>query len=147
MFKKILVATDGSPLSRKAVKCAIGLARTHQAQLLVVNVVSRYPTSYFEGAASLSEEEIASIESRWLQESQGLLDGIAQRANAEGVRATTAAIGSDHVAESLLQAAKKHKCDLMVMASHGRRGIKRLLLGSETQHVLTHSTLPVLVLR
>jgi nucleotide-binding universal stress UspA family protein len=51
------------------------------------------------------------------------------------------------VAESIVAAAKKHKCDLIVMASHGRKGIKRLLLGSETQHVLTHSTLPVLVLR
>ena len=54
---------------------------------------------------------------------------------------------SDLVAESILAAAKKHKCDLIVMASHGRKGIKRLLLGSETQHVLTHGNLPVLVLR
>jgi nucleotide-binding universal stress UspA family protein len=54
---------------------------------------------------------------------------------------------SDHVAESILAAARKHRCDLIVMASHGRRGLARLLLGSETQHVLTHSTVPVLILR
>ena len=51
------------------------------------------------------------------------------------------------MAESIISAAKKHKCDLIVMASHGRKGVKRLLMGSETQHVLTHSTIPVLVLR
>lgn len=147
MFKKILVATDGSTLSRKAVKCAIGMARTHQAELLVVNVVPRYPLSYFEGAASFSAEEIGAIESRWSHEAQNLLEGVAQRANAEGVRTRTAAISGDLVAQALLTAAKKHKCDLIVMASHGRKGIKRLLLGSETQHVLTHSALPVLVLR
>ncbi len=55
----------------------------------------------------------------------------------------TVTVSSDLVAESIVAAAKKHKCDLIVMASHGRKGIKRLLLGSETQHVLTHSTLPV----
>ncbi|MNV41829.1 Universal stress protein family protein [compost metagenome] len=54
---------------------------------------------------------------------------------------------SDLVAEAIISAAKKHKCDLIVMASHGRKGLKRLLLGSETQHVLTHSHIPVLVLR
>lgn len=147
MFKKILVATDGSTLSRKAVKCAIGMARTHQAELLVVNVVPRYPLSYFEGAVAFSAEEIGVIESRWSHEAQDLLDGVAERANAEGVRTRTAAISGDLVAQALLLAAKKHKCDLIVMASHGRKGIKRLLLGSETQHVLTHSALPVLVLR
>ena len=88
------------------------------------------------------------IESRWAHEAQELLDSVAERANAEGVvRTKTVAIGSDLVAQALIQTAKKHKCDLMVMASHGRKGIKRLLLGSETQQVLTHSTLPVLVLR
>ena len=54
---------------------------------------------------------------------------------------------SDKVAESIISAARKHKCDLVVMASHGRKGLQRVLLGSETQHVLTHSSIPVLVLR
>lgn len=147
MFKKILVATDGSALSRKAVKVAIDLARTHQAELLAVTVVPRYPLSYFEGAASFSADEIGAIESRWAHEAQGLLESVAERARAQGVKVRTVAVGSDLVAQALILTAKKHKCDLMVMASHGRKGIKRLLLGSETQQVLTHSTLPVLVLR
>ena len=67
--------------------------------------------------------------------------------SAEGVTVKAVIAKSDLVAEAVISAAKKHKCDLIVMASHGRKGIKRLLLGSETQHVLTHSHIPVLVLR
>jgi nucleotide-binding universal stress UspA family protein len=67
--------------------------------------------------------------------------------SAEGVTVKAVVAKSDLVAEAVISAAKKHKCDLIVMASHGRKGIKRLLLGSETQHVLTHSHIPVLVLR
>jgi nucleotide-binding universal stress UspA family protein len=69
------------------------------------------------------------------------------RRSAEGVTVKAVTAKSDLVAEAVISAAKKHKCDLIVMASHGRKGIKRLLLGSETQHVLTHSHIPVLVLR
>ena len=147
MFKKILVATDGSVLSRKAVNCALSMARIHEAELLVVHVVPRYPTSYFEGAVTFSADEVGVIESRWAHEAQHLLNGIAERAVAAGIKTRTVALSSDLVAQSLLRAAKKHKCDLIVMASHGRKGIKRLLLGSETHQVLTHSNLPVLVLR
>ena len=147
MFKKILVATDGSVLSRKAVSCALSMARVHQAELLVVHVVPRYPVSYFEGAATFSAEEVGAIESRWAHEAQHLLGGIVERAVAAGIKTKAVALSSDLVAQALLQAARKHKCDLIVMASHGRKGIKRLLLGSETQQVLAHSSLPVLVLR
>lgn len=147
MFKRILVATDGSALSKKAVNYAVELARIHHAELLAINVVPRYPTSYFAGAATFSADEVGAIESRWAHEAQHLLNDIAERANAAGIKTKTAALSSDLVAQSLLLAAKKHKCDLIVMASHGRKGIKRLLLGSETQQVLTHSELPVLVLR
>jgi nucleotide-binding universal stress UspA family protein len=68
-------------------------------------------------------------------------------AQAKGVTAKAVVVKSDVVSDALIAAAKKHKADLIVMASHGRRGIKRLLLGSETQQVLTHANLPVLVLR
>jgi nucleotide-binding universal stress UspA family protein len=66
---------------------------------------------------------------------------------AKGVKVKPVTARSDLVSDAIIAAAKKHKCDLIVMASHGRRGIKRLLLGSETQLVLTHSHIPVLVLR
>ena len=147
MFKRILVATDGSTLSKKAVASAISLAAQNEAELIAVTVVPRYAKSYFEGAMTMSMDEIARVEAQWAGAAQEKLDAVGTRAKAAGVKVKTAAISSDLVAESLVKAAKKYKCDLIVMASHGRKGIKRLLLGSETQHVLTHSDLPVLVLR
>ena len=147
MFKRILVATDGSTLSKKAVTSAIALAATHDADLVALNVVPRYPKGYFDGAMSFSPDDIALIEKQWADKAHSMLDAVRSRAEQSGVRVKTATANSDLVAESIVAAAKKHKSDLIVMASHGRKGIKRLLLGSETQHVLTHSTLPVLVLR
>jgi nucleotide-binding universal stress UspA family protein len=147
MFKRILVATDGSPLSKKAVASAIALAAQSAAELVAVTVVPNYPKSYFEGAATFSSDDIARIEGQWARDAQQRLDAVAARAKAAGVPFRGAAPSSDMVAETLIKMAKKHKCDLVVMASHGRKGLKRLLLGSETQHVLTHSTVPVLVLR
>jgi nucleotide-binding universal stress UspA family protein len=147
MFTRILVATDGSTLSKKAVASAIALAAQNEADLLAVTVVPRYPKNYFEGAMTFSPDDIARIEREWAEKAQAKLDHVGELAKAAGVSIKTAALSSDLVAEAVIAAAKKHKCDLIVMASHGRKGIKRLLLGSETQHVLTHSALPVLVLR
>ncbi|MEJ8850655.1 universal stress protein [Variovorax rhizosphaerae] len=147
MFKRILVATDGSTLSRKAVNSAISLAAENEAELVAVTVVPRYPKSYIEGAMTFSPDDIARIEGQWAEKAQGKLESVSAQAKAAGVSIKTTAPSSDSVADALIAAAKKHKCDLIVMASHGHKGIKRLLLGSETQHVLTHSGLPVLVLR
>ncbi len=147
MFKRILVATDGSPLSQKAVTSAIAMAALNGAELVALTVVPRYPTNYFEGAAVFTPEDIGRIEKQWTEAAQATLDAIAKQAEASGVRTKTATVSADLVAEAIIGAAKKHQSDLIVMASHGRQGIKRLLLGSETQHVLTHSELPVLVLR
>lgn len=147
MFKRILVATDGSTLSKKAVTSAIELAAQNNADLVALNVIPRYPRSYLEGSMTFSAEDIGRIEQQWAEKAQAMLDTVSARAKESGVRIKTATANSDLVAESIIAAAKKYKSDLIVMASHGRKGIKRLLLGSETQHVLAHSTLPVLVLR
>jgi nucleotide-binding universal stress UspA family protein len=147
MYQRILVTTDGSALSKKAVRSAIDLAAATGASLVALNVVPRYPVSYFEGGISISSQDIGRIEKKWSEDGQALVDAIAQNAQAAGVKAKAAVVRSDLVAEAIMAAAKKNKCDLIVMASHGRKGIKRLLLGSETQHVLTHSSVPVLVLR
>ncbi|BEP55561.1 universal stress protein [Variovorax sp. V118] len=147
MFKRILVATDGSALSQKAVAAAIALAADHDADLVALNVVPRYPRSYFEGSVRFSAEEIGRVEKQWADNAQAMLEKVSALAKRSGVRARTITVNSDLVGESILTAARKHKNDLIVMASHGRKGIKRILLGSETQHVLAHSTLPVLVLR
>ncbi|MDP3797017.1 MAG: universal stress protein [Polaromonas sp.] len=147
MYQRILVTTDGSPLSKKAVRSAIELAAALGAELVALNVVPRYPMSYFEGNVSISLQEVSRIEKQWATEGQAMVDAVQQAAQAEGLRAKAVVARSNLVAEAIIAAAKKHKCDLIVMASHGRKGIKRVLLGSETQHVLAHSTTPVLVLR
>ena len=147
MYQRILVPTDGSTLSKKAVKSAIEMAAVADAELIALYVVPRYPVSYFEGGISVPDSEVARAERQWAEKGQAVVDAVQKAALAAGVKARGVLARSDLVAESVISTAKKHRCDLIVMASHGRKGIKRVLLGSETQHVLTHSKLPVLVLR
>lgn len=147
MYQRILVATDGSTLSKKAVNSAISLAALTGAELIALKVVPRYPQSYFEGGIVLQVAEVERIEKQWAESGQAIVDGVQKAGLQKGVKVKPVTARSDLVSDAIIAAAKKHKCDLIVMASHGRRGIKRLLLGSETQLVLTHSHIPVLVLR
>lgn len=147
MYQRILVATDGSNLSKKAVKSAIALASLCGAELVALKVVPRYPQSYFEGGIALQADEVGRVEKQWADEGQAVVDAVKKAAIAKGVSTQALTVKSDVVSDAVLAAAKKHQCDLIVMASHGRRGIKRLLLGSETQHVLTHASVPILVLK
>jgi nucleotide-binding universal stress UspA family protein len=147
MYKRILVPTDGSALSKKAVTSAVDLASSVGAELVALNVVPRYPMSYFEGGMPVSMDEIKRVERNWAEKGQAAADEVGKAAQKAGVKAKAITVRSDLVAEAILAAARKNKCDLVVMASHGRKGLKRLLLGSETQHVLTHGNIPVLVLR
>ena len=147
MYKRILVATDGSTLSKKAVSSAIELAAATGAELVALKVVPRYPMSYFEGGLAVQASEVARIEKQWADNAQAIVDAVQKAATARAVKAKALTVKSNLVSDAVIAAAKKHKCDLIVMASHGHRGIKRLLLGSETQLVLTHSHIPVLVLR
>ena len=147
MYKRILVATDGSTLSKKAVSSAIELAAATGAELVALKVVARYPMSYFEGGLAVQASEVARTEQQWADNAQAIVDAVQKAAAARAVKAKALTVKSNLVSDAVIAAAKKHKCDLIVMASHGHRGIKRLLLGSETQLVLTHSHIPVLVLR
>ncbi|MDO8457416.1 MAG: universal stress protein [Burkholderiaceae bacterium] len=147
MYKKILVATDGSTLSKKAVSSAIAMAALMEAELVALKVVPRYPQSYFEGGLAVQASEISRVEKQWVDHGQAIVDAVQKTAESKGVKTKAVTVKSDLISDAVIATAKKHKCDLIVMASHGRRGIKRILLGSETQQVLTHSHIPVLVLR
>jgi nucleotide-binding universal stress UspA family protein len=147
MYDKILVATDGSGLSKKAVTSAISLAALTGATLVALKVVPRYPQSYFEGGLALQATEVGRIEKQWADEGQAVVDEVKKLAELQGVKARAVTVKSDVVSDAVIATAKKMKCDLIVMASHGRKGVRRLLLGSETNQVLTHSHIPVLVLR
>ena len=147
MYQRILLATDGSDLSQKATTSAIELAALCGAELVAVTVVPRYPQSYFEGSVALPADEMLRVEKQWENQGQALVDAVKKAAADKGVTAKSITLKSDVVSDALITAANKHQCDLIVMASHGRRGIQRMLLGSETQHVLTHASIPVLVLK
>lgn len=147
MYKRILVATDGSHLSDKAVEHGIGLADLTGAEVVALKVVPRYPQTYFEGGVTLAADEVARIERQWQDEAMEAVQAVKSAGQKREVKVKPVTLKSDLIAEAIIATAKRHKCDLIVMASHGRRGLKRLLLGSETQQVLTHSHIPVLVLR
>ena len=147
MYKRILIATDGSPLSDKAVDHGLSLAALTGASAVALKVVPRYPRSYFEGGMPVDTNDVKRIESQWGDAAQAMVDGVKAQGGAQGVTVKAVIAKSDLVAEAIISAAKKHKCDLIVMASHGRRGIAAVVLGSETTKVLTHSKTPVLVCR
>ncbi|MEW5886141.1 MAG: universal stress protein [Pseudomonadota bacterium] len=147
MYQRILVTTDGSELSDQAVAHALKLANALCAELLALRVVAPYPKTYFEGGVALAEEEVRRIEQQWHDDAMDSLHAIQAEGQKLGVKVRPLTVQSELIAEAIMAAAQQHKADLIIMASHGRRGLKRLLLGSETQQVLTHTSTPVLVLR
>lgn len=144
MFKKILLPTDGSELSAKAVQGAIAMARALGASVVGMTVVEPYSYS------TLSEyrpETLEAFEARNAQAAEQRLAPLVQAAKDAGVPVETVTVKSFSPYEAIIDTARKHGCDVIFMASHGRRGLSAVLLGSETQKVLTHSTIPVLVYR
>jgi nucleotide-binding universal stress UspA family protein len=147
MFKHILIPTDGSALSHKAVVAGIDLARALGARVTgIFAAPPATPVIYSDhlpvGYTTPKEHE------RMIKASaEKYLDAISSAAKKAKVPFAGVSMTSDYPAETILAVAKKEKCDLIVMASHGRRGLKGVLLGSETQKVLTHSKIPVLVCR
>jgi len=147
MYKNLLVATDGSKLSDKALVHAISLARAVGAKLTAFYAAPDYPMpAYADGVVyePVSRREYAKLAA---EDAGKILDAAAAKAAAAGVDCKTAFAIASAPWEAILAAAKKHKSDAIVMASHGRRGLSAVLLGSETQKVLTHSKLPVIVVR
>jgi nucleotide-binding universal stress UspA family protein len=145
MFKHILIATDGSELAGKAVATGLRLAKSLSAQ--VVAVVATEPwTSMVGGDGMALTFPVEEYEKSSAERAQGILTKVREDAAREGVSCETVHV-VDFPAEAILSTAKDKKCDLIVMASHGRRGISRMLLGSQTTRVVTLGTLPVLVCR
>ena len=147
MYKNLLVATDGSKLSDKAVVHALELAQALEASITAFYAAPDYPMpAYADGVIyePVSKKEYAKLAAK---DAQQILDAAAAKAKAARVECKTAFAIAAAPWEAILAAAKKNKCDAIVMASHGRRGMSALLLGSETQKVLTHSKLPVIVVR
>jgi len=144
MYKHILVPTDGSDITRNAIDTAIALAKSLGARISAVAVREPFPYSAVSEMQAIPPQEFFEAQDRIVNNN---LLAVKEACSAAGLSCTGAAVEALHPWEAILEQAKSGGCDLIVMASHGRRGVSALLLGSETQKVLTHSTIPVLVVR
>jgi nucleotide-binding universal stress UspA family protein len=147
MFKNILVPTDGSPLSRKAAQQAAELAKALGARLTAFHVAPAYRYNVYADYIPADFEPPKTYAARVKKIAERHLSVISKIADKAGVPCDAAYATSDFPADAILKAAKKNGCDAIAMATHGRSGIAKLILGSETTKVLTHGKLPVIVLR
>jgi len=146
MFKNILIPTDGSEQSQRAARLGVELAKLHGARVTGIHVIPDYHLLIaYEGAFDPVTEERIEAEAKTRADSY--LAYIRSAAAEAGVPCTTVCETSDHPYDAILRAADVNACDLIVMTSHGRKGLAAVLLGSETRKVLTHAKVPVLVVR
>jgi nucleotide-binding universal stress UspA family protein len=144
MYKRILVPTDGSDITSKAVQSAIAMAKLTGAEVFALAVKEPFPYSAVSEMQPVPPQEFLDAQDRV---AGARVKAVAEAAAAAGVSCQAHSVEGLHPWEAILEHGKAQGCDLIVMASHGRRGMSALLLGSETQKVLTHSTIPVLVVR
>jgi nucleotide-binding universal stress UspA family protein len=145
MFNHILLPTDGSKLSEAAIQKGIELAKSINAKVTGFHVI--LPFHVFTLQTEMLEDTNEQYERQSKVQAEQFLGVIKKAAEKAGVSCDTDYLTSNHPYEMIIQAAEKKGCDLIMMASHGRRGVQGLLIGSETQKVLTHSKIPVLVFR
>lgn len=145
MFKRILLPTDGSEQSQRAILAGIGFARELGAEVVGLTVIPKFHTFTYKTEMLEETQEEFAVDSQ--ERAKQYLSFILDAARGAGVPCTGEQVVSDDPWEMILSTARDRHCDLIVMGSHGRRGVKGVILGSETQKVLTHSSLPVLVYR
>ncbi len=144
MYKRLLIATDGSDVTQKAVQSAISLARATGGEMFAISVKEPFPYSAISEMQPVPPQEFFDAQERIAGER---VREVVSAATEAGLRCQGHTVEALHPWEAILDHAKTQNCDLVVMASHGRRGLSALLLGSETQKVLTHSSIPVLVVK
>lgn len=147
MFKNVLIPTDGSKLSAKAIKSGVAFARSVNAQITGCHVVEPFRPYYFGDYIPPDMPTAEEFERHAREAGEKYLEQLETAARAAGLKYAGSVIIADTPYAGIIDAAKKGKCDLIFMASHGRRGLSGILLGSETHKVLTHSKIPVLVYR
>ena len=147
MYKHILVPTDGSELSQKAIRSAAILARENGARLTVFHARPELRVPFYDEYIRIDNDMWKECERLSNEEARRYLDDAVRICRQEGVEATPLAKDCDLTHQGIIDVATANDCDLIFMASHGHRGLSALLLGSETNKVLTHSKIPVLVYR
>jgi nucleotide-binding universal stress UspA family protein len=145
MYKHILIATDGTELSDKALHQGLALAKALGAEATVVTATEPWESVIVgEVAVVLPPEKFEEMASA---NAQSVLNKAKELAEKDGVACRTLHVRDRHPADGILAAAQEKGCDLIVMGSHGRRGLSRMVLGSKANEVMTHSTIPVLIVR
>lgn len=145
MYAHILIATDGSELAGKAVEQGLTLAKALGSKVTAVTVTEPWTAAVSgEWAVAFPVEE---YEKAAAANASKILASVTEAAKRIGVDCETVHVKDQFAAEGIVEEAEKLKCDLIVMASHGRRGFARFVLGSQATRVLTHSTVPMLVCR
>jgi nucleotide-binding universal stress UspA family protein len=145
MYKQILLPTDGTELCERAIRHGIELAKSVGAKVVGLTVTQPLHSAV---PRNLIPKNLAGIiYSETAKAADEKLATVSRLAHAAGVAAVMLRQSNDHPWEAIVQTVRDKQCDLVVMASHGRRGASAIVLGSETQKVLTHSTVPVLVVR
>lgn len=147
MFKHLFVPTDGSQLSQETVKRAVAFAKEAEARITFFYAKPEYPVAFYGEGALIDPTTPEKFAKMAQQQADEILGACKIQSDAAGVSSNSASKTSDIPYEAIIAAAEAAGCDLIFMASHGRRGFGGLLLGSETQKVLTHSRIPVLVYR
>ena len=147
MFKRILVATDGTKLSDKAIKLAVALAKSSGGRLTGFYAAGEYKTPYAVEGAYYDWPTPANYKKEVALSCEKLLSRVTKIASDAGVTADVAFAFNDRPHEAIINEARKVKADIIVLASHGRRAVSALFLGSETQKVLAMSKIPVLIVR
>src|SRR5215467_10691355 len=150
MYASILLSTDGSDLARKGVKHGMALAKALNAKAIVITVTGPMDVEYGGGHHSEwvpSREEFDRFEAACKESAGKVLDEARAMAEQIGISAEFLHVPNAHPATAIIETAKSRGCDLIVMASHGRRGLRKLLLGSQTSEVLVDGSVPVLVVQ
>lgn len=149
MYNHILIPTDGSDLAHRGVEQGLSLAKQLGSKVTIVTVTESFPLDGVSmgGEWVAGPPEYARYDEDQRQFAEGILSAARNEAGKLGVDARTMHIANQHPATGILEAAAAHNCDLIVMASHGRRGIQRLLLGSQTAEVLANSHAAVLIVK
>lgn len=148
MYKQILIATDGSELADKAVAHGLSLAKEHRAPVSIVTVTDSW--SAFDMAHDYDrgqKDPIGAYEALAAEAARKILDKSSEMARSQNVDCKPIHVPDQHPADAIIATANEIGADLIVMASHGRRGMTRLLLGSQANEVVTHSKVPVLIVR
>jgi nucleotide-binding universal stress UspA family protein len=147
MFKHVLVPTDGSSLSDATVARAVAFAKDAKARITFFYAQPGFPMPIYGEGALIDPTTPEQFAKAAAEEAQRILDKAKTQADEAGVVADTDTLVNEIPYEAIIDAADRHACDLIFMASHGRKGIASLLLGSETNKVLTHTKIPVLIYR